>query len=96
MIFQVRDGAATVSLVLKNLGATVNELKSDFVGVAELAVLTGLRRSTLYDQHHTKRGALAPILVKFGNRVGSWRLDYERFVASQLRLTPTATERASA
>jgi predicted DNA-binding transcriptional regulator AlpA len=58
-------------------------MKSDFIPAAELAQLTGRKLKTLYNEHSTGRGPLAPILTKFGMRLGAWRADYEAFVASQ-------------
>jgi len=58
-------------------------MQPDFIPAAELSKLTGYAPKSLYNQHSTGRGPLAPILTKFGMRLGAWRADYEAFVASQ-------------
>jgi len=69
----------------------------DFIGAAELGSLTGFSLSGLYSMHATGRGALAPILTKLGSRIGVWRLDYERFVAANLKFkAPAITEQRHA
>lgn len=61
-----------------------------FIPVEELAKLSGYQKASIYDQHYKRRGALAPILTKFGGRLGAWRPDWERYVASQRRLPDAA------
>lgn len=58
-------------------------MQADFIPAAELSKLTGRSLKTIYNEHSTGRGPLAPILTKFGDRLGVWRADYEAFVASQ-------------
>jgi hypothetical protein len=59
--------------------------QSDFMDLAELSQCSGLSQQTLYNQRH-RGGVLAPILTKFGGRIGAWRADWEVYKASQRRL----------
>ena len=61
-------------------------MSSDFIFVSELSKRTGLPGGSIYNQHSSGRGALAPILVKLGGRLGCWREDYEAFKQSRRRL----------
>lgn len=61
---------------------------SDWIPSNELTELTGVPRRTLYNQHSTRTGALAPILTKFGGRLGAWRADYEVWKDAQRKLKP--------
>lgn len=67
---------------------------ADFIPVARLAELQALDRKSIYNQHSSRRGALVPILVKVGGRLGCWREDYECWKSQQRRLKPEAAERA--
>jgi predicted DNA-binding transcriptional regulator AlpA len=58
----------------------------DFISVAELALLTGFTKRTIYFQHSTQTGALAPILSKLGRRLGAWKNDYEQWKTAQYKL----------
>jgi predicted DNA-binding transcriptional regulator AlpA len=58
----------------------------DFITVPPLAERTGYSPGSLYNQHSSGVGPLAPILTKMGGRVGVWRLDYEQWLDSQRRL----------
>lgn len=58
----------------------------DFISVAELALLTGFTKKTIYFQHSTQTGALAPILSKLGRRLGCWKNDYDQWKAAQYKL----------
>jgi predicted DNA-binding transcriptional regulator AlpA len=69
----------------------------DFIAASELSQLTGLAINTLYTQHARKRGPLAGILCKLGNRrLGCWRADYDLWVASQRRLKSPTEQRSAA
>jgi hypothetical protein len=59
---------------------------SDFIGVKELAALTGFAPKTIYFQHSTQHGALVPILSKLGRKLGAWRGDYETWRNKQRKL----------
>ena len=59
---------------------------SDFIGVKELAALTGFAPKTIYFQHSTQHGALVPILSKLGRKLGAWRGDYEAWRNKQRKL----------
>ena len=59
---------------------------SDFMLMPELSRCTARAVKTLYDDHYTGRGELAPILTKLGGRLGCWREDYEAFKQSRRRL----------
>ena len=61
---------------------------SDFIGVKELAALTGFAPKTIYFQHSTQHGALVPILSKLGRKLGAWRGDYETWRNKQRKLQP--------
>ena len=61
---------------------------SDFIGVKELATLTGFAPKTIYFQHSTQHGALVPILSKLGRKLGAWRGDYETWRNKQRKLQP--------
>ena len=75
---------------------------SDFLPVLDLAKLTKAAPKSIYNQHSTGNGPLAPILVKVGGRLGCWRADYELWRDAQRRLkspdpaAPTAQETALA
>lgn len=51
-----------------------------------LYALTGFTPQSVRSQHSTKRGALVPILTRFGNRLGVWRADWIAFAESQRKL----------
>jgi hypothetical protein len=71
--------------------------KSDFIHIRELAMLTGLAPSTIRNSHLSKRGPLAGILCKLGNkRLGCWRADFEIWKSSQRRLKDPAIEQRPA
>lgn len=59
----------------------------DFIGVTELAELTGFAPRTIYFQHSTQHGALVPILSKLGRKLGAWRHDYEVWRDGQQKLS---------
>jgi len=61
-------------------------MEQDFIPVTQLAARTGFKAKSLYNQHSSGVGPLAPILTRLGSKVGAWRLDYERFVSEQRRL----------
>ena len=61
---------------------------TDFIGVKELAALTGFAPKTIYFQHSTQHGALVPILSKLGRKLGAWRGDYETWRNRQRKLQP--------
>lgn len=63
---------------------------SDFIPVSELARLTGRRVTTLYNDNCKGSGPLAPIMTKFGGRIGVWRADYEMWRDSQRKLKGAA------
>jgi hypothetical protein len=71
-------------------------MSSDFIPVSELARLTCVPLKSLYNEHSSGRGALAPILTKIGGRLGCWRADYDLWVASQRRLRSPAPEQRPA
>lgn len=60
----------------------------------ELQALTGFTADSVRTQHSTGRGALVPILTKFGERLGVWEADWDTFVASQRKLRPAPEEAA--
>jgi hypothetical protein len=62
--------------------------ESDFMVVPALAAATSFKPKSIYNQHSSGRGPLAPILVKVGGRLGCWRADYEAWKASQRRMIP--------
>ena len=64
--------------------------KSDFIPVVELSRLTTIPVKTIYNQHSTGKGPLAPILTKLGSRLGAWRADYEAWVVSECRFKEAA------
>jgi hypothetical protein len=71
--------------------------KSDFIHIRELAMLTGLAPSTIRNSHLSKRGPLAGIICKLGNkRLGCWREDFEIWKSSQRRLKDPVTAQRSA
>lgn len=71
--------------------------ESDFIPAEELSELTTFAVHTLYNQWQRKRGPLAGILCKLGNRrLGCWRADYNLWVASQRRLKDPSEQRAVA
>jgi hypothetical protein len=71
--------------------------KSEFISIEELSALTGFAPSTIRNAHLAKRGPLAGILCKLGNRrLGCWRADYELWRTSQRRLKDPATEQRPA
>ena len=61
-------------------------MKSSFMPVRELSQETNYAPKSIYNQHSRGRGALAPILVKVGGKLGVWRADYDIWVKSQRRL----------
>jgi predicted DNA-binding transcriptional regulator AlpA len=65
-------------------------MQPEFITVAELAKLTGFSPKTIYNWWSSKTGPLATILVKFGDRLGCWRADYETFRDQQRKLKPPA------
>ncbi|HEY0941904.1 MAG TPA: hypothetical protein VGE08_17560 [Steroidobacter sp.] len=65
-------------------------MQSDFIPAQELSKLTGRSLKTIYNEHSTGKGPLAPILTKFGDRLGVWRADYEAFKASQRKLSESS------
>jgi hypothetical protein len=69
---------------------------SDWISSDELEALTGVDRRTLYNQHSTGKGALAPILTKLGGRLGVWRADYVLWRDAQRRLKPPESEQRPA
>lgn len=71
-------------------------MQSDFIPATELSELTGRKLKTLYNEHSTGRGPLAPILTKFGDRLGVWRADYEQFKDSQRKLTEKSAAKSAA
>lgn len=60
----------------------------DFIPIVQLSQLTGFAPGSLYNQHSSGVGPVAPILTKLGHRVGAWRQDYQQWVVSQRRLSP--------
>jgi hypothetical protein len=52
----------------------------------ELEALTGFTPGAVRTQHCTGRGALVPILTKFGDRLGIWEPDWNALVKSQRKL----------
>jgi hypothetical protein len=72
-------------------------IQSDFIHLPELTALTGFAPSTIRNSHLTKRGPLAGIICKLGNkRLGCWRQDFEIWKASQRRLKDPTTEQRPA
>jgi hypothetical protein len=65
-------------------------MQSDFIPAAELAQLTNRSLKTIYNEHSTGRGPLAPILTKFGDKLGAWRADYEQLTQAQRKLKQSA------
>jgi hypothetical protein len=59
----------------------------EFMPVEEIAARSGFKAKSLYNQFSEQRGALIPILTKFGGRLGAWREDWETFKASQRKLS---------
>ena len=55
----------------------------------ELEALTGFTPVSVRTQHCTQRGALVPILTKFGDRLGVWSADWEALTRLQRRLPDT-------
>jgi hypothetical protein len=51
----------------------------------ELETLTGFSPHSVRTQHCTGRGALVPLLCKFGDRLGLWEADWREFADSQRR-----------
>ena len=51
----------------------------------ELEELTGFTANAVRVQSSTGRGALTPILTRFGNRLGVWLSDWEALAESQRR-----------
>ena len=51
-----------------------------------LEALTGFTPNSVRTQHSTKRGALVPVLCKFGDRLGVWEADWEALVQSLRKL----------
>jgi len=49
----------------------------------ELEALTGFSAHSVRTQHCTQRGALVPILCKFGDRIGIWESDWREFTDAQ-------------
>ena len=49
----------------------------------ELKALTGFSAASVRTQHSTQRGALVPILTKFGNALGVWEADWHELANSQ-------------
>lgn len=49
----------------------------------ELEDLTGFTPDAVRTQSSTGRGALVPILTKFGNRLGVWEADWNELARSQ-------------
>jgi predicted DNA-binding transcriptional regulator AlpA len=75
----------------------MNRTDADFIPVEQLSQLTSLAVNTLYGQYQRKRGPLAGILCKLGNRrLGCWRADYDLWVASQRRLKSPTEQRTAA
>jgi hypothetical protein len=60
----------------------------------ELEAITRFSPSSVRTQHSTGRGALVPVLTKFGDRLGVWSSDWDAFVNSQRKLR--SDERAHA
>jgi hypothetical protein len=61
-------------------------VKSSFMPVQELSQETNYAPKSIYNQHSRGRGALAPILVKVGGKLGAWRADYDIWVKLQRRM----------
>jgi hypothetical protein len=61
----------------------------------ELKALTGFTVHSVRTQHSTGRGALVPILTKFGDRLGVWEADWHEFASSQRKLGRGAKEAAA-
>ncbi len=49
----------------------------------EFEALTGFSPHSVRTQHCTGRGALVPILTKFGDRIGVWEADWRDLANSQ-------------
>jgi predicted DNA-binding transcriptional regulator AlpA len=60
----------------------------EFIPLVQLSELTGFAVTTLYNQHSSGKGVVAPILTRLGGRVGAWRPDYDQWVAMQRKLPP--------
>jgi predicted DNA-binding transcriptional regulator AlpA len=58
----------------------------DFMRVTELAQRAGLKPQTIYNMYSKGTGVLAPILTKFGSKLGCWRSDWDAFTAAQKKL----------
>jgi hypothetical protein len=71
-------------------------MKAEFMELAELSEASSFALNCLRNQHTSGRGALAPILTRFGGKLGAWRSDWEALVASQRRLTSTAEQKTAA
>jgi hypothetical protein len=52
----------------------------------ELHALTGFTAHSVRTQHCTGRGALVPILTKFGDRIGVWEADWHALADSKRKL----------
>jgi hypothetical protein len=59
---------------------------ADFMRLPELAESSGLAPRSIKNMFYAQKGALHPILTKFGGRLGCWRADWEKFKAAQLKL----------
>jgi hypothetical protein len=53
----------------------------------DLEALTGFSPQSVRTQHSTGRGALVPILSKFGDRLGVWSADWDAFTDAQRKLS---------
>lgn len=82
-------GDGEVRLILEKSQVSAEDHSvTDFIGVKELAALTGFAPKTIYFQHSTQHGALVPILSKLGRKLGAWRGDYETWRNRQRKLEP--------
>ena len=52
----------------------------------ELEALTGFTPGAVRTQHCTGRGALVPVLTKFGDRLGIWEPDWHELVQRSRKL----------
>ena len=68
-------------------GVRAMETRNRFIpNGPELEDLTGFTPDSVRTQSSTGRGALVPILTKFGNRLGVWEADWNELARSQRRL----------
>jgi hypothetical protein len=68
----------------------------EFMPLDELSAASTYAPNSLRNQHASGRGPLAPILTRFGGKLGCWRCDWDALVASQRRLKGTEKQRLTA